>query len=202
MQGGEAKAVELIRRHFWWPSLERDTRQFVKGCALCQRNKPLPRQYAGKLQQHSLPAEKWQQVSLDFITGLPVTKHGNDMIMLVVDNLTKMAHFVPCKANRSKAEDVASLYVQNIFRLHGWPKTIITDRDGRFVDTFWHAMCSQLSAQQIMSTAHHHEAAGQAECMNRVLEEKLRHFVSDKMTTGTTCCQQLSSLLITASSAA
>ena len=127
-----------------------------------------------------LSTEKWQQVSMDFISGLPKTKHGNEMIMVVVDTLSKMAHFVPCPA-ASKAEDVARLYVQNVFRLHGWPKAIITDRDGRFLDQFWQAMCAQVGARQIMSTAHHHETAGQAERMNRVLEEMLRHFVSGKM---------------------
>ena len=178
--GGEARTVQLVRRYFWWPSLDNDVRQFVKGCSLCQRNKASTRAYAGKLQQHDLPTQKWQQVSMDFISGLPVTKHGNSMIMVVVDNLTKMAHFVPCKA-ALKAEGVATLYVQHIFRLHGWPKTIISDRDGRFLDAFWQNMCSQLGANMIMSTAHHHQTAGQAERMNRVLEETLRHFVSDKM---------------------
>ena len=160
--------------------MDRDVRQFVKGCPLCQRNKAGHRRYAGKLQQHDLPTEKWQQISMDFLSGLPKTARGNTMIMVVVDTLTKMAHFVPCAAT-TKAPDVARLYVEHIFKLHGWPKVIITDRDGRFIDQFWQSMCSQLGAKLNMSTAHHHETAGQAERMNRVLEETLRHFVSDKM---------------------
>ena len=178
--GGEVRTVQLLRRYFWWPTLDKDARQFVKGCPLCQRNKSGHRRYAGKLEQHSMPSQKWEQISMDFISGLPKTKSGNTMIMVVVCTLTKMVHFVPCPAS-CKAPDVARLYVQNIFRLHGWPKTIITDRDGRFIDQFWQSMCSQLGADMIMSTAHHHETAGQAERMNRVLEETLRHFVSDKM---------------------
>ena len=178
--GGEVRTVQLLKRYFWWPTLDRDARQFVKGCSLCQRNKAGNRRYAGKLEQHSMPAQKWEQVSLDFLSGLPKTRSGNSMIMVVVDTLTKMVHFVPCPA-KCKAPDVARLYVQHIFRLHGWPKAIISDRDGRFIDQFWQSMCSQLGADMKMSTAHHHETAGQAERMNRVLEETLRHFVSDKM---------------------
>ena len=178
--GGEYKTVQLVRRYFWWASLDNDVRQFVKGCALCQRNKASTREYAGRLQQHDLPTQKWQQVSMDFISGLPVTKNGNSMVMVVVDTLTKMVHFVPCKS-ATKAEDVAALYVDNVWKHHGWPKTIITDRDGRFLDAFWQSMCQQLGAKQVMSTAHHHETAGQSERMNRVLEETLRHFVNDKM---------------------
>ncbi len=114
---------------------------------------------------------------MDFISGLPKTIRGNSMLMVVVDTFSKMAHLIPCPAS-TKAEDVATLYVQNVFKLHGWPKTIITDRDGRFIDTFWRSLCDQLGAKQIMSTAHHHETAGTAERMNRVVEEMLRHFVS------------------------
>lgn len=102
------------------------------------------------------------------------------MIMVIVDNLSKMAHFVPCPAT-TDAEGTANLYLQNVFRLHGWPETIITDRDGRFIDAFWRHLCDHVGAKRIMSTAHHHETAGQAERMNRVLEETLLHFVSDKM---------------------
>ena len=178
--GGEHRTIQLVRRFFWWPALDKDCRAFVKGCQPCQRNKAHRRPYAGLLQPHELPSQKWQQVSLDFITGLPKTKHGNSMIMVVMDTLSKMVHFVPCNI-RLDAEATAKLYIQRIFSLHGWPKVMITDRDGRFVDAFFRAVCTQLGTQQAMSTAHHHETVGQVERMNRVLEETLRHYVNDKM---------------------
>ena len=93
--GGEGRIVQLVRRYFRWPSLDSDVKQFVKGCTLCQRNKASGQLYAGKLQQSDLPTEKWQQVSIDFISGFPVARNGNSMIMVVVDTISKMAHFVP-----------------------------------------------------------------------------------------------------------
>ena len=133
--GGEHKTVQLVRRYFWWPSLDNDCRAFVKGCALCQRNKASTRQYAGKLTQHPIASQKWEQVSLDFITHLPETKQGFTQIMVAVDTLSKLAHFIPCHMTDT-AERIASLYVQTIWCHHGWPKVLISDRDSKFTDAF------------------------------------------------------------------
>ena len=177
--GGEYKTVQLVRRYFWWPSLDNDCRAFVKGCALCQRNKASTRQYAGELTQHPVASQKWEQVGMDFITHLPETQAGNSQIMVVVDTLTKLAHFVPCKMTAT-AEQIAALYVSSIWTHHGWPQVLITDRDPKFTDAFWRGLCTQLGIKQAMSTAHHHETVGQVERMNRILEETLRHFVNDE----------------------
>ena len=150
--GGEHKTVKLVRRYFWWPSLDNDCRAFVKGCGHCQRNKTSTRPYAGLLNQHDVATQKWQQVGMDFITHLPVTPNGFDQIMVVVDTLSKMAHFVPCRMTDT-AEAIATLYVQTIFRLHGWPKALITDRDPKFTNAFFRAVCSQLGIRQAMSTS-------------------------------------------------
>ena len=178
--GGEYKTVQLVRRYFWWPSLDNECRAFVKGCVHCQRNKASTRKYAGLLQQHDVAVSPWEQVSMDFITHLPVTAQQYDSIMVVVDTLTKMTHFIPCKMTDT-AEDTAWRYCRDVFRLHGWPKVLITDRDTRFTDAFFRALCAQLGTRQAMSTAHHPETDGQTERMNRVLEETLRHFVNDRM---------------------
>ena len=178
--GGEYRTVQLVRRYFWWPSLDNDCRAFVKGCIMCQRNKASNRKYAGPLQQHHIAAQKWEQVSMDFITHLPCTKSKHDMIMVVVDTLSKMTHFLQCKMTDT-AQDIAALYLKEVFRLHGWPKTLITDRDSKFTDAFFRSLCSQLHIRQAMSSAHHPETDGQTERMNRVLEETLRHYVNDKM---------------------
>ena len=178
--GGEYKTVQLVRRYFWWPALDNDCRTFVKGCAQCQRNKASTRKYTGLLQQHELATQKWDQVSMDFITHLPCTIRQHDQILVVVDTFTKMAHFIPCKMSDT-AEDVAGLYVREVFKLHGWPKVLITDRDSKFTDGFFRALCKQLGTRQAMSTARHPETDGQTERMNRVLEETLRHYINDKM---------------------
>ena len=181
--GGEYKTVQLVKRYFWWPHLDRDVRQFVKGCILCQRNKASSRAYAGKLQQHDLPTAKWQQVTMDFISNLPMTKHGNTMIMVVVDNLTKMAHFVPCPASID-AEGVNTtlphcMCSTSLDCMAGQKRSSRTGTAG-----FWmHSgiTCASRWVLDTLRTAHHHKTAAQAECMNRVLEETLRHFVTDEM---------------------
>ena len=106
--GGEYRTVQLVRRYFWWPSLDNDCRAYVKGCTQCQRNKASTRPYAGLLHQHEVAAQKWDQVSMDFITHLPRTPRGHDSIMVVVDTLSKLVHFVPCKMTDT-AEDIAML---------------------------------------------------------------------------------------------
>ena len=169
-----------MKRYFWWPSLVNDCRVFCARLRICQRNKASTRPYAGKLQQPDVAYQKWDQVSMDFITHLPITASGNDQIMVVVDTLSKLTHFVPCQMSAT-ASDVAMLYVSHIFKLHGWPKVFITDRDSKFTDAFFRAVCAQLGIRQGISTAHHHETAGQTERMNRVLEETLRHYVNDRM---------------------
>ena len=178
--GGEFRTVQLVRRYFWWPSLDNDCRAFVKGCAQCQRNKASTRRYAGLLQQHDMATQKWEQVSMDFITHLPKTAAGNDMILVVVDTLTKMTHFIPC-TEHCTAEDTARLLLQHVFRLHGWPRVWITDRDTRFTEPMFRALCTQLGTRQAMGTVKHPETDGQTERMNRVLEETLRHYVNDRM---------------------
>lgn len=139
--GGEVRTVQLLSRYFWWFSLDRDVhvKQFVKTVHSIRGTRHA--QGGGELQQHTLPRTHWIQICMDHMSGLPESMHSNTMIIIVLDCFSKMAHFVPCKA-ASKAEDIANLYVQNIFLLHGWPRGIITDKDGRFLDSFRCSMCS------------------------------------------------------------
>ena len=94
---GERRTIHLVKRVFWWPTLDADCRAFVKGCNVCQRDKSSTRKTAGELQQPELAEGKWQTVSLDFITALPVTPRGHNMILTVVDTFSKMVHLTPCK---------------------------------------------------------------------------------------------------------
>ena len=113
-------------------------------------------------------------MSMDFITQLPMTKNGNDAIFVVVDRLTKMAHFIPTKTTAT-AEDTARLFLDNVFRLHGLPEEIISDRDSKFNGNFWQALFESLGTRLGMSTAFHPQTDGQTERMNRTLEDMLRH---------------------------
>ena len=114
---------------------------------------------------------------MDLIVELPKTNDGYDAIITIVDRLTKMAHFIPTTTTVT-AKQVANLFINNIFKLHGVPQDIISDRDPRFISNFWKELCKLLGTKQNMSTPYHPETDGQSERMNRILEEMLRHYVA------------------------
>lgn len=151
--------------------------RFVTTCHSCQRNKTSNRAPAGKLQPLPIPGRRWECVSMDLITQLPCSKNGHTAIAVFVDKLSKMVHFQPC-ATDSGALAFANHMVTAVFRLHGIPKTIISDRDPRFVSKFWEEVCRLLGTKQALSSAYHPESDGQTERVNRVLEDVLRHYVS------------------------
>jgi len=116
---------------------------------------------------------------MDFIVQLPMTKAGYDAILVIVNRLTKRVHFIPTTISAS-APDTAKIFFNNIFRLHGLPTTIISDRDPKFVSKFWRELLKQLGTQAAMSIAHHPQTDGQTERANRTLEDMLRAFVNYK----------------------
>eukprot|EP00253_Pinus_taeda_P002208 PITA_02208 len=118
---------------------------------------------------------------MDFITGLPRTKKNNDSIMVVVDKLSKAAHFIPVQSTY-KAVQIAHIFMQNIFKLHGLPKVIISDRDVKFTSAFWQTLFAELGTQLNFSTAYHLQTDGQTERVNQVVEDMLRACVMMKPT--------------------
>ena len=114
---------------------------------------------------------------MDFIVQLPKTKKSFDAILVVVDRLTKRVHFIPTYTTAT-APDIAKTFFENIFRLHGLPKTIVSDRDPKFVSKFWKMLFKQLGVHLALSTAYHPQTDGQTERANRTLEDMLRTFVN------------------------
>jgi hypothetical protein len=157
-----------------------DVREYVSTCSACQRNKAKSSKPGGLLQPLPIPASPWYSVSTDFITGLPVTKAGFDKISVWVCRLTKMAHFAPCYKTDS-AQETAQLFVQNVFRLHGMPRELVSDMDPLFTSNFWSEVMAALGTDKLMSSAGHAQTDGQTERVNRVLEEMLRHYVCANM---------------------
>eukprot|EP00253_Pinus_taeda_P020588 PITA_20588 len=133
----------------------------------------------GPLTTHDIPMSKWETISMDFITGLPLTSQRHNAILLVVDKLTKSAHFIPVRDTYDVA-DVARVFINEIIRFHGVPKKIISDRDSRFTSRFWTCMQTTLGTQLNLSTAYHPETDGQIERVNQVLEDMLRMYVMDQ----------------------
>ncbi len=132
---GVKKTLDMLADHFFWPHMRRDVQRHVERCITCLKAK-------SRLNPHGLyiplpiPKVPWQDISMDFILGLPRSQRGRDSIFVVVDRFSKMAHFIPCHKS-DDALHVADLFFREIVRLHGVPKTIVSDRDAKFLSYFW-----------------------------------------------------------------
>jgi hypothetical protein len=183
---GVEKTIDAIKRKFYWPRLARTVKAYVLSCDACQRNKPQQRRPAGLLQPLPVPKGRWEDVAMDYIVQLPRTPRGYDAILVVVDRLTKRAHFIATRTNVTAVE-TAQLFVDNIFRLHGLPRTILTDRDSRFVGHFWRSLFNLLDVKLTPSTAFHPQTDGQTERTNRILEQMLRNYVNQRQDNWDAC---------------
>lgn len=176
---GIEKTLNSLQRHFWWPRMRLEVVDHIKGCYQCQRNKSNNQAPAGKIQPIPIPPHRWESISLDFIGPLPITTNGFDYICVVVERCTKFAHFIPCSISID-ATQLASILFREVFRLHGLPLTIISDRDPRFLSKFWTSLQKALGTELRFSTAYHPETDGQTERLNRTLEDSLRAYCADK----------------------
>ena len=176
---GFAKMYAKMCRLFYCPKLARKIKRFVRTCDSCQRNKSLNRPSSGMLMPLQIPERPWESVSFDLITMLPKSQ-GFDAIFVIVDRLTKMSHFIPTSTDCS-AVDLARLFFNNVFKLHGLPKEFVSDRDPRFTSRFWKALYKLLDVRLALSTSRHPQTDGQTERMNAVLEVMLRHFVNARL---------------------
>ncbi|KAL0533979.1 hypothetical protein IC582_028255 [Cucumis melo] len=148
MHPGSTKMYQDLKRVYWWRNMKREVAEFVSRCLVCQQVKAPRQKPAGLLQPLSIPEWKWENVSMDFITGLPRTLRGFTVIWVVVDRLTKSAHFVPV--------------------------SIVSDRDARFTSKFWKGLQTAMGTRLDFSTAFHPQTDGQTERLNQVLEDMLR----------------------------
>ena len=153
--------------------MKRDVAQFVAECDVCHRIKAEHQGPAGTLQPLSIPEWKWDKVGMDFITGFPKTQKGNDAIFVVIDRLSKVAHFLPVRESIT-ASQLADLYVSRIVSLHGVPLEINSDRGSLFTSRFWESFQNAMGTHLSFSTAFHPQSSGQVERVNQILEDMLR----------------------------
>ena len=173
---GQKKTLEFISRNFFWPEMEDWIKAYVQSCDECQRNKSPRHAKLGLLQPLELPYAPWLSTSVDFITALPESE-GYTQIMVTVDRFSKMAHFVPLHENAT-TKDCATAFRQNIWKLHGLPEDIVSDRDTKWTGEFWHNVCKMLGIKRNLSSAFHPQTDSQTERVNQTLETYLRTFVN------------------------
>jgi hypothetical protein len=162
-----------LKGTFWWNNIKREIAGYVARCLVCQQVKIEHQRPGGLLQPLPIPEWKWEHISMDFVTGFPRTPNGNDSIWVIVDRLTKSAHFLAIKIGLS-LERLAKLYANEIVRLHRVPVTIVSDRDRRFVSQFWKKLHMAMGTNLNFSTAFHPQADGQSERTIQILEDMLR----------------------------
>lgn len=177
--GGESRTYELVRRVFFWEGLYDSAKQFVRNCHTCRSTKPVLKRPAGLLKPLPAPEAVWKHISVDFVGPLPESQ-GYDTIMVVVDRLSKMKHYVACKAGEGGvgAESTAKLFLANVWKLHGFPDSIVSDRGVAFVSHFWAHLCALLRTSRKLSTAYHPETDGQTEISNKEMERFLRAYTN------------------------
>nr|AAM74253.1 Putative retroelement [Oryza sativa Japonica Group]AAP52347.1 retrotransposon protein, putative, Ty3-gypsy subclass [Oryza sativa Japonica Group] len=172
------KMYQDLKQQFWWASMRREIAEYVALCDVCQRVKAEHQKPAGLLQPLKIPEWKWEEIGMDFITGLPRTSAGHDSIWVVVDRLTKVAHFIPVKTTYT-GNKLAELYMARVVCLHGVPKKIVSDRGSQFTSKFWQKLQLELGTRLNFSTAYHPQTDGQTERVNQILEDMLRACVLD-----------------------
>jgi len=163
--------VELVTRNYWWPGVTRDIGKYVERCDLCQRMKNRTEKPAGKLKLSEVPQKMWTYLTVDFITKLPVVA-GKDVILVVCNRLSKMTHFVATTEGTS-AEGLARLYQDNVWKLHGLPESVVSDRGPQFVAELTKELNKMLGIKTKLSIAFHPQTDGQTERMNQELEQYL-----------------------------
>jgi hypothetical protein len=176
--GSWSKTQDLIERYFHWAGLHTQVRKFCEECDFCQRNKASNLAQAGQLQPIPPPIQPWDTISLDWIVGLPEDgPTGNNSILVVVDKLSKMGKFIPCKSTMTSPQ-LAEILENQIFCIWGKPLQIISDRDPKVTGKFFSEWCIQKNIKQCLSTAYHPQSDGQTERMNRILQDYLRNYVN------------------------
>jgi hypothetical protein len=180
---GVAKTLGIFHDHFFWPHMKRE--RICEKCITCKHAK-------SKLKPHGLytplpiPSEPWTDISMDFLLGLPRTKRRRDSVFVVVDRFSKMAHFIACHKTND-ATHIADLFFKEIVRLHGMPRTIVSDRDAKFLSYFWKTLWGKLGTKLLFSTDCHPQTDGQTEVVNITLSSLLHAIIKKNLKTWEDC---------------
>ena len=171
---GIRRTLELITRNFWWPKIQEDVKSFINSCENCARNKVSRHRKYGLLQPLDTPDRPWKSIEIDFLCGLPNSK-GFTTLMVVVDRFSKMIHLIPFK-DVPNAQQTAKAFMKYIYKYHGFPSDIYTDRGSQFTSDLWNQFIKLFNVRLNIATTDHHETVGQVERCNAFIEQYLRLF--------------------------
>ncbi|KAK8560261.1 hypothetical protein V6N12_013061 [Hibiscus sabdariffa] len=178
MHPGSTKMYRDLKDEYYWVGLKKDVAEFVSKCMVCQRVKAEHQFPSGLLQPLKIPEWKWERITMDFVTGLPLTPSKKNSVWVIVDRFTKCAHFLPVHTTYT-LDKLAELYIREIVRFHGVPKSIVSDRDSKFTARFWDCLHTALGSRLNFSTSYHPQTGGQSERVIQVLEDMLRCCIID-----------------------
>ncbi|GJZ59958.1 putative reverse transcriptase domain-containing protein [Tanacetum coccineum] len=170
---GADKMYYGLRDMYWWPGMKKDIAMYVSKCLTCSKVKAEHQKPLGLLQQPEIPEWKWEKITMDFITKLPRTSSGHDKMWVIVDRMTKSAHFLAIRKDY-KMEKLSRIYINEIVARHGVLVSIISDRDSQFTSRFWQTLQKALGTRLDMSTAYHPQTDGQSERTIQTLEDMLK----------------------------
>nr|GEY46325.1 putative reverse transcriptase domain-containing protein [Tanacetum cinerariifolium] len=169
---GSDKMYQDLKKLYWWPNMKAIIAEYVGKCLTCSRVKVECQKPSGLLVQPEIPMWKWERITMDFVMKLPKTSNEHDTIWVIVNCLTKSAHFIPTRETDSK-ETLTRLYIKEIVSRHGMPISIISDRDSHLTSRFWQSLQNALGTQLDLSTAYHPKTDGQSERTIQTLEDML-----------------------------
>jgi hypothetical protein len=175
---GRDKTLARLKSSCYWPGMDKSVAHYVHTCLPCQQNKYSNQKELGLTQPLPIPTRCWESVSMDYVVGLPMTADGFDAIITVTDRLSRQIHLI-LTCGSVTAEDTAELFFREVFRLHGMPSSLVSDRDPKFTSQFWQSLFQLTGTQLKMSTAYHPQTDGLTERANRTVEEMLRHYCND-----------------------
>ncbi|KAL4324148.1 hypothetical protein GQ457_11G026740 [Hibiscus cannabinus] len=178
MHPGSTKMYRDLKDEYYWVGLKKDEAEFVSNCMVCPRVKAEYQFPSGLLQPSKISKWKWERITMDFVTGLPLTPLKKNSVWVIVDRFTKCAHFLPVHTTYTY-DKLVELYIGEIVRLHGVPKSIVSDRDSKFTARFWECLHTALGSRLNFSTSYHPQTNGQSERVIQVLEDMLRCCIID-----------------------
>ncbi|KAK1579643.1 hypothetical protein QYE76_016621 [Lolium multiflorum] len=182
---GRDKTLSMLSTHYYWPRMKRDVERLCNRCTTCLQAKSTSNPH-GLYIPLPIPYAPWSDISMDFVLGLPRTKHGHDSIFVVVDRFSKMAHFIPCHKS-DDASHIASLFFREVVRLHGIPASIVSDRDVKFMSYLWKSLMAKFGVKLLFSSSSHPQTDGQTEVVNRSLSTLLRTLVKKNLKSWEDC---------------